>query len=273
MRFHLTATPKSAHQVSHQQAMAEAMRKMGIEFSLGADLSHSPHEYVVCWGWHAGAKYREKGHQVLVLERGYLGDRTQWTSLAWNGLNGRGSFPVNPGSKERFDLTGARLLPWHLSGEYVLITGQVPGDASLQGQDLGPWYPLVAAEAEANYQLPVYFRAHPIALQRGLRRHPAGTFISKGPLSQALARAAVVINYNSNAGVDAVLAGTSLLAFDPGSMAYEMSGTQFGQQYQPEREAWAFALAAKQWTIEEIRQGTALAALLEIAPCPSKPAS
>lgn len=77
-----------AHQGECKRALAEGLRRHGIS-DLGQNV-------VVCWGWHTGRGYRAQGRDVLVFERGYIGDRFKWTSIAWNGLNGRGTFPDYP---------------------------------------------------------------------------------------------------------------------------------------------------------------------------------
>jgi len=73
------------------------------------------------------------GRDVLVMERGYIGDRTHWTSLGWNGLNGRARVPLAPADGgARFERNYSRLMhPYNPAGHYALIIGQVPGDASL----------------------------------------------------------------------------------------------------------------------------------------------
>jgi len=68
-----------------------------------------------------------------------------------------------------------------------------------------------------------------------------------GPLAKALAGAAVVITWNSNTAVDAILAGKNTTAADKGSMAWEVS----------DREAWAHALAWRQFSQDELTSGFA----------------
>jgi len=265
MLFTIVASARAQHQLSHQSALAKGLKKLGVDSAL----SHSVHsvntKHVACWGWRAGKELRARGHEVLVLERGYLGDRFAWTSLAWNGLNGRATFAQSPDDGgERFR-NNFSMKPWRDGGDYVLIMGQVPGDASLQGKNMMPWYSQVAAAAGREYALPVMFRAHPVAIKKGYKQKPSYAHTSKGTLDEALAGAAVVITYNSNSGVDSVLAGVPTIACDPGSMAYNVCGQVIGDIYKPDREKWADDLACKQWRIDEIESGVAIEPLLEIA--------
>lgn len=177
------------------------------------------------------------------MERGYLGDRFAWTSLAWNGLNNRGQVHVPDDGGDRF-LKHYQLQPENHAGEYALIIGQVPGDAALGGRNLVPWY---EEQASRDWGMPVKFRPHPMAARRGMVRPVRGAQTIKGELSDALAGAAVVVTFNSNVGVDAVVAGKYVTSADQGSMIWGMS----------DREQWAHRLAWRQWSLDELRDGAA----------------
>lgn len=263
MKITVLARPRAAHQVVHQHAAACGLRALGHDAVLQFS-EHSPHastEFVVCWGWRMGAPLRVAGHKVIVLERGYLGDRFEWTSVGLNGLNGRATFaPAPRDGGERFRSIAA-LQPWRQGPGHALICGQVPGDASLQGADLEPWYAEMARRARAAGLEPV-FRQHPVAAARGYRQGPPGVRRIEGSLADALAGAAQAITYNSNSAVDALLAGVPVYADNEGSMAWPVANRDVGHAAPVEREPWAHELAWRQWTIEEIRSGAALKGLL-----------
>jgi hypothetical protein len=69
----------------------------------------------------------------------------------------------------------------------------------------------------------------------------------KGGLSDALAGAELVVTYNSNTAVDALLAGKLIHAEDEGSMAWGWK----------DRAEWAARLAWRQFSMDEIRSGFA----------------
>lgn len=218
-----------------------------------------------CWGWRGADRLRARGHEVLVMERGYIGDRFNYTSLGWNGLNGHAVFPAyeDDGGK-RFAEHGGVLKPWKSGGDYALILGQVPGDMSLKGQDMLPWYTEAALKIKKIHGLPIHFREHPVAVRKGRRITVPGAVVSTGDLSTALAGAAFTVCYNSNASVDSILAGIPCIVGDKGSMAWEMCGHDIGEIVRPEREAWAHKLAFTQWTPEEIEAGRPLGQLFGI---------
>lgn len=262
MDFTVISSPRAAHQVSHQAALAEGLKSHGINPILTIG-NYARTKHVACWGWRLGKALRAAGHEVLVMERGYLGDRFEWSSLAWNGLNGRGEFGKAPEDSSRF-ADNFTMQPWKQGGDYILIMGQVPGDASLQGRDMMPWYEQAAREAADKYGLPVQFRAHPLAARKGHRQKLRNATQSTGELSDALAGAAVVVTFNSNSGVDSVLAGVPTVAVDQGSMAWDVTGRSIGDCVTPERDAWASRLAWCQWRLDEISSGAALNGLIEV---------
>lgn len=264
MQFTVISSHRAAHQLQHQEAMAEGLRAHGIEPVLTTACSART-KFVACWGWRLGKALREQGHEVAVMERGFLSDRFSWTSLAWNGLNGRGEFPVPPDDNGDRFCTHHSFKPWRKTdGEYVLLMGQVPGDASLQGRNLLPWYEETARQATKAYGLPVVFRPHPLAERKGFRQNVPYTKRSSRELAQDLERAHVVITYNSNSAVDAVIAGVPAVAVDPGSMAWPVAGHAVGDRIMPNTSEWMRDLAWKQWQLDEISSGVALTALLEM---------
>lgn len=248
-------SPSAKHQREHREAVEAGFAKLGF--------THP--NLLVCWGWRNGRRWHAAGRDVLVLERGYIGDRFTYSSVALNGLNGRATFPaaVQDGGA-RFRRFGVPLQPWNPSGEYVLLIGQVAGDAALQGRNLAPWYISTAKAASATYGLPVHFRQHPREAERRISRLVPGTVANSGDLGDALAGAAVVVTFNSNSGVESMLAGKPTVAVDEGAMAWPVAAHDLGEPANPDRQAWAYDLAWKQWGIEEIASGEALRGIAEV---------
>ena len=79
-----------------------------------------------------------------------------------------------------------------------------------------------------------------------------------GSLADCLADARWVVTFNSNSGVDAVLAGVPTVAVDQGAMAWAVTGRDpTVQPPTPDRSTWAAELAWCQWTLDEIKKGVA----------------
>lgn len=243
------------HQIVHTGALVEGLRNVGISSTTSHVSQRIKTKYVACWGWRLGKRLRDAGHEVLVMERGYVADRFSYTSLGWNGLNGYAAFPrYGYDDGERFHVIGGRLAPWKKDGDYVLIMGQVPRDASLRGVDLNPFYEKWALHAAQYHDKPVLFRPHPDVIKRG-GRGPNLPLCQAPTLTEALNNTFLCLNYNSNSSVDAVLAGVPTVTFDRGSMAWEVCGHSAGEIIRPDREVWAYNLAFTQWTIDEIKSG------------------
>lgn len=213
---------------------------------------------VAVWGWKTGKHYRDKGHNVLVFERAYLGDRYYWTSIAWNGLNGHGNFCIDRQyGPERYETNypGSAKI-WQTGGENIIIMGQVRGDASLQGRNLNGFYEEIADKLQKYHRKAVYFRPHPLASRRGAPFSPSGVPVLRGDLKEALANAYLVAAFNSNSIVDAVLSGIPAVCFDQGCMAWEVTAHACEEPpLHVYRGDWLHNLAWKQWTPDEIENG------------------
>jgi hypothetical protein len=217
-------------------------------------------DLAVFWGHraHGIINYqRAKGRHYLVMERGYIGDRFQWTSMGFDGLNGRARFPqIEDGLcrwTQNFDGFAA---PWQkIHGNIAVIMGQCRGDASLYGMNFEQWATNIARSLLDAHWSPI-FRPHPGDPKMTI----PGVCTQTDSLSAALNMANLVVTYNSNSGVDAILAGVPTYAQDPGSMVWDVSSRDF-IPIAPDRSAWCQKMAFTQWLPDEIENGAAWAAL------------
>lgn len=198
-------------------------------------------------------RQREAGARTLVVERGYVGDRFSETSMGFDGLNGHADFRfdnVRDGGARWRALYGLER-PWQPEGygDYILILGQTPGDQSVKGVDLERFYKSAMEYFGGDHI--VRFRPHPNV-------EPSHEFT----LEEDLAGASLAITYNSNSGVDAVLAGVPTITADPGSMAWDVTTHKFSDKpIRPDRHQWLSRLAYCQWSLAEIADGDAWAHL------------
>jgi len=197
----------------------------------------------------------------LIIERAYLnnelGDRFKWAALGFNGLNGLADFKnenVPPDRWEKYFKHTVK--PWRGGGDYALVIGQLPGDASLYGMDAYKWAQKTIIEAKKIYKN-VMFRPHPSHKQP---KALEGADFQKGTLEDALKGAKVVITYSSNAAVDAVMNGIPAVSFHPGSMAYEVTTHSLNEPLiTPDLNDWGRKIAYAQWLPSELKDGTAWA--------------
>lgn len=239
--------------------MAEGLSRHGIESNAYSEGAKVPEETVICWGWRIGRPLREIGKNVLMMERGFI-ERMKYTSLGWNGLNGRAVRNwTGDGSLRLESLFPRALRRWEPTGRYALVIGQVSGDEAVRGIDLLGFCRMAVAKCyEAGFR-EVRFRPHPVSTQYGLR-DDVGVESCYRPLTESLAGASLVVTFNSNTGVDAVLAGKPTITCDQGSMAWPVAMHDFNAltvTEPPGRVAWASRLAWSQFSIDEIRSGFA----------------
>lgn len=260
MTIDVVAAPSGGFKGETARAFAAGLERHGVACRLLHDHREVSAETVACWSWRRGRQHIAHNRRVIVLERGYVGDRQgEWVSIGWDGLNGRARFPIvdDGGQRWRRHFDGALRQPRQARDGYLLILGQRTGDTALLGAP-ADWYALCAARARA-LGLEAVFRRHP---QDG---GPAWGEIPTlaGDLQQALGGAALALAWNSNSLTDAVLAGVPVLAGEPGAMAWPVAGR--GLTGDPhvawlrlgQRESWADRLAWCQWRMPEIASGAA----------------
>lgn len=250
------------HQNVAGESLALGMRRLGDQAILCGIRAVPPDTDAVCaWGWRNSRPFSNAGRNVLVMERAYAGDRFEWTSLGWNGLNGRAVWPArNDASRWNTHFPDA-IKPWRLNRDgYALIVGQVPSDAACLHIGFERWARDTAA-ALRKHGRSVCFRPHPQAprLQIGVSSAPGEVkYRDDAGLEQALSEAAFVVTFNSNVGVLAALNGTPTVACDIGSMAYSVASHSLSDPiYTPDRTDWARRLAWAQWLPSEMEDGTA----------------
>lgn len=245
---------RANHQKSFGGAFARGLEKHGWKVSFMREQKKAA-DLIVLWSTRnqaAIARQKALGGEVCILERGYVGDRFTWTSVSFGGgLNGHATFRGPFDDASRWETHFASFMkPWQkVDGGYALILQQVAGDMSLRGADVDAFYK--KAQKTFSKDMPVKIRPHP-------NKRPCHGDAYQGMLTslqEDLAGAACAITWNSNSGVDAVLAGVPTIAMNKGSMAWGVTGHDLTMPPMPDREKWAHALAWKQWTKEEFENG------------------
>jgi hypothetical protein len=199
---------------------------------------------------------------TIILDWGYLNrvnDRSEAATGHWQmSLDGLNRIPPFACPSDRFD--GLGLTVAECGGDpsgYVLLIGQMPGDAAHAGTDHRQWL----MDQLKRYDDIVY-RPHPrggIDLP-GVRTHT-------GALSDALRGARLIVTYNSNTGHDALLAGIPVVC-DPCAAYAPLSGETLPSK--ADREAYFHRVAYGQWTADEVRSGSCLSFLMNHL-LPNKP--
>lgn len=206
-------------------------------------------------------KQEKNGGRVVVLETGYVrrGDGPEhYYAAGWGGLNGRADFRNSASPSDRWERLCIGLRPWRTGGSRIVVCGQVPWDASVQHHDHIGWCQMVCAQLGRRAGSNLVFKPHPLAacVNYGVR----GCDISGAPLAHEMEDARCVVTFNSNAAVEAVIAGVPAISMDIGSMAWAVTGHSLDDVESPpmpDRAQWASDLAFSQWTPAEMAAGLA----------------
>jgi hypothetical protein len=180
--------------------------------------------------------------------------------VGWGGLNGRADYCNRRMPSDRWKKLQVSVAPWRTAGEHIVLCGQVPWDASVQHTDHIAWCRETAIQLRSLTKRRVIFRPHPM-YNRVVPMEDTGVELSSNAdLIDDLQNAWAVVTFNSNAGVEATIAGIPAFAFDPGAMGYTIMNQSLDlieRPAMPKRGQWLSNLAYTQWTLEEIAQGLA----------------
>lgn len=248
----------------------ERCDKADIHYYDDSILPTGKYDFAICWGVKAMERLKAtaKTKNFLVLENAYLNNiqasEKEWVSLGWNGLNGRADFcnKNSPSDRWKKHFDDGRLLEYS-DGEYVLIPLQIKGDQSLNYIWSELTYQYICETIRKFTDLPIMIRDHPT--RPGTQPKVTGIENVKyldvdTPIEQAISKAKVVVTINSNAGVDAVVAGKPVISLDPGSMVWDISEHTFDNINTPkfnDRTQWCNDIAYAQWHPSELKSGEA----------------
>lgn len=243
-------------------SFAEGLRSHGIEPQITIGYNPSDCDLAVFWGHHERARaimeaQLSRGLHYLVMERGYFGDRFAWTSLGYDGHNGRADFCNTKSSGDRWRRHRRRMKAWNPGNEYILLIGQVPTDAAIAKINIEKWYDETVTWLKDITDIPIKFRPHPMTMQPVPIENPKAT---NRQLHRDIKNARCVVTFNSTFGVDSILAGIPVITVDQGSMVWSIASHDLADVTNPpmpERKQWAHDLAYCQWSKEEIESGIA----------------
>lgn len=259
----------SDHQRQAMLEMQTGLAAHGVDARIFPPESYEPSAVACTWGVrydHIVDGQAQHSGRLVVVECGYFGDRMENVSVGIDGLNGRAQFGNDNSPPDRWMVNGVDLKPWRTGGEYIVVMGQCAGDASLCGIDFAAWAKGVAGglENRRGDYLPIFYRKHPLSggVIPGIRT-------LQGSMSDALDKAAMVVTFNSNSGVDAVLAGVPTVSIDRGSMVWPVSAhSVFDEPVTPDRTQWSHNLAYCQWSRDELMSGAAWAHITPVLDIP-----
>jgi hypothetical protein len=146
-------------------------------------------------------------------------------------------------SADRFNALSIEIKPWRKSGRNILVCPPDHNFAMLHGFDEVAWLKNTLLTIAKHSSRPVTVRTRSTS--------------SNKPLAADLSNAWAVVTYASNAAVEAVIAGVPVFCLAE-CAARRMGLTDLAELERPvypDREQWAYNLAANQWTLAEMAAG------------------
>lgn len=261
-----------AMHVEALEAFAEGLASRGIKYrKLRLEDGYRKCDIAVTFG--VGKEITERGRRVgsvleahrlrkgtgknIVVERGFI-ERHRYFMVGWSGLNGRADYRNRNSPSDRWQALKTAVAPWRTDGEHVLLCGQVPWDASVQHTDHVTWCRETAQAILDITNRPVRFRPHPAQPAAVDMADLEVELSNANSLQDDMKNAWAVVTFNSNAGVEATLAGVPAFVADSGAMGYSILNRSLEalcEPAMPERTQWLHDLAYTQWTLNELSRG------------------
>lgn len=243
MRALLYFNPVKAHQVRFVGAFGDGLKEWGVKVSTWQE-NPTTADFIVTWG-----DRRPPGCDLpaLMLENGYInGDhgayearRAAHISTSWGAMHGLAdASPDRPA--DRWDALAIELAPWCERDGPVLVCRQLQNDQA--SPSAAQWRDLMRDVTFSFARFVV--RPHP-------RDAP-----NQQTLTAALANASACVTWSSTAAVEAVIAGVPTVVYSIGSIAWPVTSHLCRERrFVGDRLQWAYNLAYRQWTYDEIRRG------------------
>src|SRR3990167_9325100 len=142
---------------------------------------------------------------------------------------------------DRLKKVGVEIRPWRRTGKNILVIPITGAIGEFYGINSDQWLRVVTDEITSHTARPIEVK------YKGL-----------GAIEEALKDTWCVVTHSSNTAVDALVNGVPVITL--GESACELMSWDFGDiecPHWPERELWLQALAYHQFTLTEMRNGTA----------------
>ena len=251
---------EKSHSYKYEKAFLSGLESHGHKPTLShwADYNQDV-DLAVVWGVHHTPlikHIKDTKKDYLVLERGYIGDRTEYTSCGFNGLNGHADFVNKNSDDKRIHLFEELLQPERTErGDYIIIMGQIPYDASVKHIGFNYWLDNTYKMLKAITDRRIYYRPHPLYENPYI---PEGMQVIHGDLHHVIHRAHCIITLNSNTGVDSILAGVPTISMDKGSMVYNITPHDLSALFSlklNDRTQWFNDMSYTQWGLKDMASG------------------
>lgn len=191
---------------------------------------------------------QQEGREWVYIDRGYFKARHydgyyRVTHNAYQ-LQRVGAYPST-----RFDALGLEIRPWRKEGKHILVCPPSPHLASMVGLDSKAWLQKTLQTLRRYTKREIIVR----------HKAPPG-WRELHPIEKVLEGAHALVTYASNAAIDALLMGIPIFMTSARGAAFAYSQADLtwieNPRFPEGREQLMYSLAANQWTVEEMKNGT-----------------
>lgn len=245
------------------EALEAGLKRVGYEIRKGAGGPNDERDILITWTVHKGTKQKARdqfeaaGGRVIVCEEAHIQriHGETYFSLCLHDHNGAGTWKV--GGADRWNTWGIPLRAWRHNGTKILVREQRGIGSELMASP-PEWHVKTVATLRRITDRPVEIVTHPKTLKRRGERVPTA--------DDLFADAWCVVIWASHMGTEALIHGVPVFRCAPHFFLEDACGTRLEDVDDPptpqrlpafQRFAWA------QWSMREIRNGTAFAHLLQ----------
>lgn len=272
------------------EKFAAGVNKVGDDYGDKAQVCNSS-EYQDCdvavffgsWKPRTDLHHRVKNDIVhnakhfIVLETPIIGRgpvtnvmQDDWYRIGLNGfLADDGEFNNKNRDASRWKLIQSKrnieLKPYH-DGNFIVVTLQVPGDASMRGVSTEQWALESVEEIRKYTDMDIYVRfpqvpktwREDILNKIKAKKNVVFQVGTKDNLIPTLDKAHCTVCFSSTMSVDSLINGCPTIAMSPANFAYELGSNSLSDIVNPKRpprEQWLNNLGYTTWHVDEIEQG------------------
>ena len=157
---------------------------------------------------------------------------------------------------DRWERLGLEIKPWREKGNLIIVCPPSPHLAGMLRIDHKLWTHNVVKELKLRTRKEILVRPKPSVYER-----------TRNPIEALFPRTHALVTFASNAAIDALLWGIPIFMTSDRGAAYayaEKDLSKIEKPWFPEgREKLMYSLAANQWTLEEMENGTCWRELTE----------
>lgn len=193
------------------------------------------------------------GHEYFYIDNGYFRSKWQGGDHFRITRNAPQCSGLGESTGERWRALDLQIQPWRRIGTHVLIACQ---------SDF--WHERHGQNSAVQFAQGVYDALGKVTQRKVVIRQKPMKGRTEPPLLQALNDCWAVVTHSSMVALEAILCGVPAFVTAPSALSpVAFSGVaEIESPFYPEdREGWAASLADNQWTMREIRDGTAWRAL------------